>query len=78
MLQTGTWIFGPPGTGKSSIVACLFYLMPQVEISCSKFNLFERSRLVGASLIIISDGEFIHFDASRLLKKNSWRRENIV
>jgi hypothetical protein len=69
-LQTGIWIYGPPGTGKSSIIDFLKSTLKDqtVELSCSKINLFERGRINQKNLVVVSDGEAINGDTTRLLK----------
>ena len=69
-MQTGFWIYGPPGTGKSTFLSVLRTLVGNrgVELSCQKTNLFERSRLLHALLVVIADGDFLNTETIRLLK----------
>nr|YP_636381.1 hypothetical protein StpuCp017 [Staurastrum punctulatum]AAX45782.1 hypothetical protein [Staurastrum punctulatum] len=44
-----------------------------VELSCAKVNIFERGRLQGGSLVVISDREAITLETSSLLKMKTGR-----
>jgi phage/plasmid-associated DNA primase len=71
LFQTGVWIYGPPRTGKSSLVNWLMTVVNgrAVEMSCRTQGLFERERLKSKSLIVISDGESLNFETVRLLRR---------
>ena len=78
-LQAGFWIFGPPGSGKSTFTSWIKRLLGQngAEFSCAKSNLFDRSRLRDASAIILSEGETFSSETSRFLKTLIGRDEII-
>ena len=69
--QTGIWVYGPPGSGKSTVLQWVKNLLGKmaVEMSCDNLNAFGRSHLRGKSLIVISDGESINPFVARVLKQ---------
>lgn len=60
VFQTGSWISGSPGSGKSTFLSWLqaIFTTSCVELSCSKVNMFERFHLFAKSIILISDKKF--------------------
>ena len=87
-IQTGFWIYGPPGTGKSTFVNWLKGITGSmaVEMVIKNMTLFTNARLKGKSLLIISDGDNVNYEAINLLKKilgrdsisYDWKHEMLV
>lgn len=69
-LQTGFWIYGPPGTGKSSFVNWLLSIVLNLgtEMVSKSGTLFTNARLIGKTLIVVSDLEGLSKELLRLFK----------
>jgi hypothetical protein len=67
-LQTGFWIYGGSGTGKSSIQAFIREIIKDstVDFSCQKYSSFNRPRLKDAVCVSV-DSNYISRDAAKLL-----------
>jgi phage/plasmid-associated DNA primase len=72
-LQTGFWIYGTAGTGKSTMVHWIASIMDDLceEMSVKNCTLFTNARLKGKSLVTVSDVDQLRFLKPRDFAKQS-------